>query len=280
VSDPLPTILEGIPLQVRDVRVTLDRPGFMFNPTDCSEQAITGTVGAVTGRSADVSDRYQVGECEALGYSPKLALALTGKGQSSSGKHPGLTAHLATKKGQANTQKAKVALPLSLALDPNNAQGLCKPEQRAARNCPASSIVGQAKVNSILHEPLEAPVYFVEGRRTDSKGKVHKTLPDLWLPLSGEGVTIDVTAKSDVAAQKLVTTFDNLPDAPFTSFDLTITGGKHGILVVTGDKASVCRKRQVANAAFDGQNGKVSDSAVAVSTKGACRGAKKKRTRR
>ena len=35
-SDPLPTILQGMPLDLRTVNVTIDRPGFMFNPTNCS----------------------------------------------------------------------------------------------------------------------------------------------------------------------------------------------------------------------------------------------------
>ena len=41
-SDPLPTELDGIPLQLRLVNVTIDRPEFTFNPTNCNKLAITG----------------------------------------------------------------------------------------------------------------------------------------------------------------------------------------------------------------------------------------------
>ena len=36
-SDPLPTALDGIPLQLKVVNVTIDRPGFTFNPTSCAK---------------------------------------------------------------------------------------------------------------------------------------------------------------------------------------------------------------------------------------------------
>ena len=48
-SDPLPRILEGVPLQIRSVRVDVDRPGFMINPTNCSPLAIAGTIGSTGG---------------------------------------------------------------------------------------------------------------------------------------------------------------------------------------------------------------------------------------
>ena len=35
VSDPLPTILDGIPLDLRSVSLSMDRSGFTFNPTSC-----------------------------------------------------------------------------------------------------------------------------------------------------------------------------------------------------------------------------------------------------
>ena len=44
VSDPLPTQLKGIPLQLKRVIVTVDRPGFEFNPTNCNPMSIQATV--------------------------------------------------------------------------------------------------------------------------------------------------------------------------------------------------------------------------------------------
>jgi hypothetical protein len=264
-ADPLPTILEGIPLNIRDVRVDIDRPGFTFNPTNCDPQTVAGSIGSTSGQVVQVSSPFRVVDCEALGFAPKLTMALSGKGQTTDGKHPALTAHLAPRSGDANTRQTRVTLPLSLALDPGNANGLCEPVAAAANRCPAKSIVGSAQAQSVLPDPLKGPVYFVRGERKDPKsGRIIKTLPKLFIPLSADGVTIYVNASSDVEDDRLVTTFDNLPDAPFSSFDLSIAGGRHGILAVSD--ANVCAKSQVASATFTGQNAKELSSQVTMGT--------------
>ena len=57
VSDPLPTILQGIPLDVRTVNVTIDRSGFMFNPTSCDPLSVGGSLYEHPGRDAPRSPR-------------------------------------------------------------------------------------------------------------------------------------------------------------------------------------------------------------------------------
>jgi hypothetical protein len=265
VADPLPTILQGIPLRLRDVNVTIDRPGFMFNPTNCAPSQITGTIGSASGAKIAVASRFQAGNCAALGYKPGLTMALSGKGQTTDHKHPTLTAHLVPRPNDANSRQVTAKLPLALALDPDNANGLCEPEEAAVNKCPAKSIVGSAKALSILHVPLSAPVYFVHGFRIDPKSKRRiATLPKLYIPLAGEGVRIDVNASSDVVDDRLVTTFDNLPDAPLRSFDLTINGGSHGVLTVSG--TDICKGNQESDVEMTGQNDKVADLVVGMAT--------------
>lgn len=265
VSNPLPTILQGIPLQLRSVQIAIDRPGFTFNPTSCAPASIGATIGSAEGASAAVAARFQAADCASLGYAPKLALSLTGAGQTRDGQHPGLVAHLAPRSADANSRRVKVTLPLALALDPDNARALCEPADAAANRCPATSIVGHAKAVSILHEPLAGPVYFVRGERKDPKtGRTIKSLPKLYLPLSGEGVRIDLTADSTVVDEHLVTTFDGIPDAPLSAFDLTIDGGQHGILVVSS--ADVCKTTQIADAALLGQNNKAASRSITLGT--------------
>lgn len=265
-SDPLPTILMGIPLDMQKLTVTMDRPGFMINPTNCAPQQIVAQVGSTGGKSVGLSSSFQATDCAALGFAPKLKIDLTGKGQTTDNKHPALVAHLAPKDGDANLKQAKVILPLSLALDPDNANGLCEPTDAALDKCPAKSIVGTAKAVSVLHEPLSSPVYFVRGERKDPKsGRIIKTLPKLFIPLKGEGVKVNINASSEVPDNKhLVTTFANLPDVPLTSFDLTINGGAHGILVVSG--TDICKGNQVATAQFAGQNGRDLEDDITMGT--------------
>jgi hypothetical protein len=264
-SDPLPQVLDGVPVQYRKVNVLVNRPGFMLNPTHCEPSAITAGLVSPAGATAAPSTPFQTADCSKLRYNPKLSMALTGKGQTTDNKHPALTAHLVTNPGDAGAKTVTVTLPLSMALDPDNANGLCEPTAAAAGDCPAASIVGHASAVSVLKHPLTGPVYFVRGERTDPKsGRIIRTLPKLLVSLSGDGVTVDLHASSEVIADKLVTTFDTLPDAPFSSFDLTIDGGKHGILVVSG--ANLCAGDQLAFAALQAQNGKRQDTQVQMST--------------
>lgn len=266
-SDPLPQILQGVPLEYRDVEVTIDRPGFMLAPTSCDPMQLGGVAVGREGARVALSSQFQVSGCRALPFTPRVSLALSGRGQTRDGDHPLLSARVDPKAGEANIRKVRVTLPRSLALDPGNAQALCTVEQDAAGTCPAASIVGSATAESILHEPLVGPVYFVEGLRTDPKtGRKIKTLPTLTVVLRGEGVELRLHANSEVDdfTQQLVTTFDDVPDVPISSFDLKISGGEHGILVVSG--ADICKSNQIAEQQIDGHNGKVSDGRVHVAT--------------
>jgi hypothetical protein len=268
-SDPLPTMRDGVPLRVRDVRVHVDRPGFMLNPTSCSPMAIKGDIHSSVGATVERSQAFQAANCKALDLNPKLDLTLSGKGQSTDGKHPAVTANLTQRPGQSNLKKVQVTLPLSLALDPDNANGLCEfvDGSKVEPTCPRSSVVGTATARTpILDQPLSGPVYFVKNIRKDPKsGREIRTLPKLVIPLVGEnGVRITLTGTSNVEDDHLVTTFDNIPDAPVSSFALNISGGKHGILTVSD--ADICAATQVANQGVEGQNVKQQNVDISIKT--------------
>jgi hypothetical protein len=249
--------------------VTMDRPGFMQNPTSCAPLSIAATIFSVDGTAADVGSPFRVGHCADLGLSPKLSIGLSGKGQTTDGKHPSLVAKLTQPVGQANIKKVAVTLPLGLALDPDNSQSdsLCEFDegQKDEPNCPAASIVGSAKaVSPLLDEPLEGPIYFVKNVRIDKKsGRRIRTLPTLAIALQGEGVHLVLRATTDVVDDKLVTTFANVPDAPVSSFTLTFKGGKKGILVISD--TNVCKTAQVADQTIYGQNNRLMQSTLPIS---------------
>jgi hypothetical protein len=262
-ADPLPTILGGVPLHIRMINVTLDRPGFTFNATSCAKMEVGVSMVSTGGAVSNATSPYQAAGCSSLPVKPDLALSFTGKGATKDGTHPAVVADLHQKPGQANLKKVKVTLPLSIALDPDNAQALCTPAQFTAKACPDASIVGHASaVTPALHEPIAGPVYFVENTRLSASGRVIKTLPKLWLKLSGEGVPLDLIATSEVdSQQRLVSTFDTVPDAPVSSFHLDIDGGKHGILVANTD---VCMAPKVTTAVYTGQNGAQTTNSLSV----------------
>jgi hypothetical protein len=269
VSDPLPTIVKGVPVRLQRLEVNVDKPGFMVNPTSCAPKTIGGTLGGADGQTAPINVRFQVGECGSLALKPALALTLSGKGQTVDGKHPAVTANLTQPAGQSNLKRVRVALPLSLALDPDNANGLCEfaDGSKATPTCPKASIVGTATaVTPVLDQPLSGPVYFVKNQRTvAATGRQRATLPKLVIPLVGEnGVKLTLTGTSAVEDGQLVTTFDNIPDAPVSSFKLNINGGKGGILTVSG--ADICKGTQIAEQEVDGQNNKATDADVSIQT--------------
>ena len=269
VSDPIPTIVAGVPVRLQRLDVSVDKPRFIINPTSCAAKAITGTLSAIDGQTAAINTRFQVASCANLALKPNLALSLSGKGQTTDGKHPAVSATVTQPAGQANLKKVRVTLPLSLALDTDNANGLCEfaDGSKVEPTCPKASIVGTATATTpILDEPLSGPVYFVKNVRKDPKsGRDIRTLPKLVIPLTGQnGLRLTLTGTSDVEDEQLVTTFDNIPDAPVSSFKLDIIGGKGGILAVSG--TDICKATQVADQQIDGQNHKRADTDVFIQT--------------
>jgi hypothetical protein len=269
VSDPIPTIVKGVPARLQRLEVSVDKPDFIINPTSCEAKTIGGTLSAADAQTAPINVRFRVGGCAALDLKPNLALTLSGKGQTTDGKHPAVTANVTQPAGQANLKKVRVALPLSLALDVDNANGLCEfvDGSKVTPTCPKASIVGTATATTpILNQSLTGPVYFVKNvRKNPRTGRDVKTLPKLVIPLVGEnGLKLTLTGTSDVEDDQLVTTFDNIPDAPVSSFKLNINGGKSGILAVSG--ADICKSTQIADQQIDGQNGKAADADIYIQT--------------
>jgi hypothetical protein len=248
VSDPLPTILQGVPLDVRSIALKMDRPNFTLNPTSCDPMAITGSALMATGQSAALTSPFQVGGCSALKFGPKLSIRL--KGGTKRTKHPALRAVVTYPKGSyANLAKAQVTLPHSAFLDTTHIGTICTRVQFAADTCPAASIYGFAKATTpLLDNPVEGPVYL--------RSSSHK-LPDLVLALHGQ-IDADAVARVDTGkGDGIRTTFEAVPDVPLTKVVLEMKGGKKGLLI---NSENICSKPQKAIADFTAQNGKIFDT--------------------
>jgi hypothetical protein len=267
VSDPLPTMRDGVPLRVRRINVVVDRPGFMRSPTSCVAKAIGASVGSLNGQTVNLSAPFAVDGCAKLPFAPKLAMRLTGSKETKVGGHPGIEALVTQRPGEAGIKSAEVTLPLSLALDPDHAasENLCEYTDGLADRCPQKSVIGTATaVSPLLKAPVSGKVFFVKGVRTDPKsGRQIRTLPTLLLELRGE-VSLNLRATSSVPDNKhLVSTFSMIPDAPISSFSLKLDSGKNGILVVT-DGANVCADTEKPFLSAVAQNGKRIDSAMSL----------------
>lgn len=257
ISDPLPQILAGVPIRLRDVDVVLDRPGFVYNPTSCGQKQVGATLHSIHGTAAGRSAALRFDNCQALPFSPRMSMRLTGRRQIRLGKHPGLRVRVRQSGRQASVGHARVTLPLSLALDPNNAQAVCDFEAGLRADCPAKSRIGRATaISPALNRPLRGPVYFVQGIRIDpTTGNRIRTLPSLLVKLDGE-VRINLRGDTAVERRRLVSTFEAVPDAPVSRFDLRLKGGRGGILAVAARRGLCARRKHVTRAVFTGQNGK------------------------
>ena len=257
VSDPLPQILEGIPLNLRDIRVMVDRPSFTLNPTSCDPMSVDATVFGSNGAVASLSNRFQVANCAGLGFKPKLSLRL--KGGTKRGGHPKLRAVLKTKQGpdsktpEANIASAVVRLPRSAFLDQAHIKTICTRVQFAAgggngEQCPSRSVYGQASVKTpLLDDGLSGPVYL---RSSDHE------LPDLVIALHGI-VDLNVVGRVDSVKGSIRSSFESTPDAPVDTFTLEMFGGSKGLIVNSRD---LCARPSRVKAKFTGQNGKLFES--------------------
>ncbi len=252
VSDPFPTILQGIPLRVRRVDVTLDRPGFTFNPTNCTPMQITGTVTSTQGATTNVSSRFQAAGCRELAFKPSFTVST----QASTSKKNG--ASLDVKVGyptgaQANIRSVAVTLPKALPSRLTTIQQAC-PEATFKANpasCPAGSDIGIAIAHTpVLASPVTGPAYLV------SHGGA--AFPDLVLILQGEGVKLELIGSINIKKSITSSTFASIPDAPISSFELKLPAGPHsGLAAVLPAKAkgNLCGTSLTMPTTLTGQNG-------------------------
>lgn len=248
VSDPIPTILHGLPLDVRSVAIDMSRPNFTLNPTSCEPQAVTGSAAFTLGPAVSLDEYYQASDCGALGFRPHLKLQL--KGSTKHAGHPALKAVLTYPKAglYANVARAQVNLPHSEFIDQANLNKTCTKPVLLAGGCPKNTIYGKAKVwTPLLDKPLEGPVYLVGG--------FGYKLPALVAELNGQ-LRVLLTGKVDSGPNKGIrNTFEAVPDAPVEKFVLEMKGGRKYSLLENSE--ALCRRPQRAIARFTAQNGKV-----------------------
>ena len=230
-TEPFPRILQGIPLQLRDVRVLLDRPGFIFNPTSCNPLSVNATVLSTEGHTTPVASRFQAGECRALAFKPSFSGSTSGHTSKADG--ASLDVRIASAQGphppgapgEANIGKVEVALPSALPSRLTTLQKACTEAQFAANpaGCPPASDVGTAVAHTpILASALEGPAYLV------SHGG--QAFPDLVLVLQGEGIVLHVTGHTQIKKGVTSSRFETVPDAPISSFELKLPEGPFSAL--------------------------------------------------
>lgn len=290
-SDPIPHIVDGIPVHLRDIRVYVNRPEFVLNPTSCEP---TSTASTLLGAGLDfaseeddnpvtVSSRFQAADCAALGFKPKLSFKL--KGGTKRSQYPAVTAVAEARPGDANIGRAEVILPKSEILAQEHIGTSCTRVQFNAgagngAGCPPNSIYGRARaVTPLLSEALEGPVYL------RSNGG-ERNVPDLVAALHGQEINVDLVGfvdsvltknKHGETVSRIRNRFQNVPDAPVSKFTLELFGGKKGLLVNT---TNLCTRTHKAEVSFTAHNGKREELTPALKTSCAKKHKGKKHARR
>jgi hypothetical protein len=266
ISDPLPTILHGLPLVVRSVVLNMDRSNFTLNPTSCDPMSVTGSATSTLGNVAPLTQRFQVGACGALGFKPELKLSYSG--QTKRAGNPALRSVIAYPKGSyANIARASVTLPKGVLIANAHINNPCTRVQfnstpLPGEACPPKSVLGTAKVwTPLLEAPESGKVYF------RSNGG-ERELPDLVVALRGQIPVqlvgfIDSVGKKHAEVRRVRTRFQSVPDAPVSRFELKLYGGKRGLLE---SSQNLCKGSPPATIALTAQNGKTYDTEPTVST--------------
>ena len=279
-SDPIPHIIKGVPVHARDIRAYTDRPQFVLNPTSCKRTSTASTllgsgldfVSEADDRPVTVSTPFQAADCAALPFKPKLSLSL--KGGTNRGSHPALKATLKMNGfGEAGVRRAQVILPSSEFIENAHFNTICtrvqfKQGAHPGEKCPAGSIYGYAVAKTpLLSEPLEGPVFL--------RSSEHQ-LPDVVAALHNGEIDVVLDGKVDSVKGRLRNTFEATPDAPVSSFVISLLGGKKGLFVNSTD---LCKGTHKAEANFTGQNGKQWDKKPEVVALG-CKGSGKAKHKR
>jgi hypothetical protein len=270
-SDPLPQIVKGIPLQLRTVNVTVDREGFIFDPTNCEPLTIASTLTSTQGAVATPSSPYQARSCSTLPFKPKFTVSTQAK--TSKTKGASLDVKLTAKGGpqpgggEANIRKVDVQLPKLLPARLTTLQKACTVAQFEANpaGCPAASNVGTATAHTpVLASALTGPAYLV------SHGGA--AFPDLEIVLQGEGVTLVLDGGTQIKKSTTYSHFETVPDAPVSSFELKLPEGPHSVLTTAGlpvkVHGSLCHSKLLMPTTITAQNGAVITQSTKIAVTG------------
>ena len=263
-SDPLPQFKDGVPLRLQMVNVTVDRPGFFFNPTNCAVKQIVSTVESMQGAAVALSAPVAAEGCNNLVFHPGFSVSTRAKTSKAQG--ASLSVKVTSTAGQANIAKVDLQLPKQLPARLTTLQKACTEGQFAANpaGCPAASVIGTAKaITPVLNVPLIGPAYLV------SHGGA--AFPDVEFILQGQGVRIDLDGKTQIKKGITYSHFETVPDAPISSFETVLPQGPHSVLAAdlpVKAKGSLCGVKLVIPTTLTGQNGAVVKQSTRVGVSG------------
>jgi hypothetical protein len=222
----VPERFKGIPLNIRELTVSLDRKDFALNPTSCGSLTTTSTFTGPGGATANVDAGYQVGNCAGLKFEPAFDAAVTG--QTGNKGRPTIQVRIENAAGSGAMRQTIVTLPQGIGVDLAQIPRACPQDTFAAGGCPDTAVIGKvAGALSITDEPLAGRLYLL-------KPPAGKVLPGLGMQFTGRFAgRVAGTNAVDPKTGQLVTQFETVPDLPLTTLQIDIQGGTGGPVIAT-----------------------------------------------
>ncbi len=277
-GEAIPTMLKGVPVDLKDLEVVVDRPSFEFNPTSCDQKKIEATLSGAGGAQAQLSEPFQVQGCQSLPFKPTLTAQTEGRTSKANG--ASFLVKVSSTQGQANIAKTVLQVPKILPARLSTIQKAClaKTFEANPASCPEGSNIGQGIAHTpVLRSTLQGPAYLV------SHGNA--AWPDVEFVLQGEGITLILDGQTAIKGGVTTSSFNTVPDAPVSSFEAILPEGPHSALTTDlPPKAhySLCGQKLLVPTTLTGQNGAVikQSTKVSVSGCGAVKAAKAKKLSR
>jgi hypothetical protein len=271
ITSSLPTFVQGVgrppsgvPLQLRQINVSVDRPGFEFNPTNCTPASVTATLTGQQGASASVLSPFQVADCQSLAFKPGVSATTTGKTSKADGASLGLT--FRSHPGEAHIAKTILTIPATLPARLTTIQKACIARVFEANPaaCPQGSDIGTAVVHTpVLKSPVQGPIYLV------SHGNA--AWPDAELVLQGEGITVILDGQTAIKKGVTTSSFLSVPDVPFETVQATLPEGPHSALTTNlplKDHYNLCGQHLAIPTQLTGQNGTLDNQNLKLTVQG------------
>jgi hypothetical protein len=270
----IPQMLDGIPLQIKHINVSINRPSFTFNPTNCTPTAITGSLISSQGAVGALSVPFQVTNCATLAFKPQFKVSTAGKTSRANG--ASLDVKLSYPKApwgsQANIKSVKVDLPKQLPSRLTTLQKACTDSvfNQNPAACPSASRIGTATATTpIIPVGLSGPAYFVSHGGTK--------FPELVIVLSGYGVTVQLHGETFISKAGITSsTFRTIPDVPIGGFELKLPQGRGSALAANGN---LCTSTLKMPTTFTAQNGDVIKQSTPIGVSGCPKHKAKKATK-
>jgi hypothetical protein len=245
--------------------LSLDRPGFVRNPTSCGPHTLDASLESGEGATATLSSPYRVSGCKRLGFKPRLRVALVAGHRPHPHEQVGMRVSAHFRHADASLRSLFVSMPPVLKLGIGKLKEICSRPDARRNLCPPGAKIGTARAHTPLlgEKALTGTIYVVQPRDDGE--------PDIWVALSGDGVKLAIHGTTENDHGRFATRLGGLPDVPLSDFTMRLgSPGNSPLSLDTNPCAGGRAHRLEAELRTGGQNGARRSSQVAIGGGASC----------